>query len=70
MKKKEINEIKNKDINGLKKLIADKENQIVVTILETKLGKIKNVHLVNQMKKDIARLKTILTAKQFIEKKD
>lgn len=65
MKKKDLTEIKAKTIEDLNKLIPDKEKQKASTKLEQKLGKIKNVHQVNQIKKDLAQIKTILSRKRI-----
>ena len=65
MKKKDLTEIKTKTIEDLNKLIPEKEKQKAQTKLEQKLGKIKNVHQVNQIKKDLAQIKTILSRKRI-----
>lgn len=65
MKKKDLTEIKTKTIEDLNKLIGEKEKQKASTKLEQKLGKIKNVHQVNQIKKDLAQIKTILSRKRI-----
>ena len=65
MKKKDLTEIKTKIIEDLNKLIGEKEKQKASTKLEQKLGKIKNVHQVNQIKKDLAQIKTILSRKRI-----
>lgn len=65
MKKKDLTEIKTKTIEDLNKLIPEKEKQKASTKLEQKLGKIKNVHQVNQIKKDLAQIKTILSRKRI-----
>lgn len=65
MKKKDLTEIKTKTIEDLNKLIPEKEKQKASTKLEQKLKKIKNVHQVNQIKKDLAQIKTILSRKRI-----
>ena len=67
MKKKELGEIKNKTIDDLAKKIEEKEKEIVTAMLEKKMGKIKNVHLLKSKKKDLARLATIARLKQLAQ---
>ncbi|OGD92531.1 50S ribosomal protein L29 [Candidatus Curtissbacteria bacterium RIFCSPHIGHO2_01_FULL_41_44] len=67
MKNKDLNELKNKSIENLKKIIADQEKEEKQTRLKLKIGKIKNVHLANQKRKDIAKIKTIIAEKNFME---
>lgn len=59
MKKKDFTEIKNKTPEELIKLAADKEKELATTLVEQKLGKAKNVHLPNRLRKDLAQIKTI-----------
>lgn len=65
MKKKELQEIKNKTIENLRQLVAEKEKVRVSQAIEQKLGKIKNVHKIREIKRDIAASKTILAEKMF-----
>ncbi|MEK9146851.1 MAG: 50S ribosomal protein L29 [Patescibacteria group bacterium] len=68
MKKKELQEIKNKTIENLRQLVAEKVKVRVSQAMEQKLGKIKNVHSIREIKRDIAAVKTILAEKMFEEK--
>lgn len=68
MKRKDFQEIKNKRIENLGQLLAEKEKMQVVTKFEQKLGKGKNVHSAGQLRRDIAKIKTILAEKLFEEK--
>ena len=63
MKKKDLAELKAKNIGDLKKKIVELQSEKVTLILEQKQGKLKNVHEVMGKRKDIARLKTILRLK-------
>lgn len=67
MKKKDFDQIKTKDIESLKKLIWEKEKEKVRVHLELKMAKLKNVHAAHQLKKDIAKVKTIASEKLFQE---
>ena len=68
MKKKELDEIKSKSISELKNKISQLEKEKVNAILELKMAKVKNVHIVKHIKKDIAKAKTILNLKLFLER--
>ena len=68
MKNKDFNELKTKSIKDIKKKIAELEKEKEDTKIELSLGKIKNVHIINQKKKDIAKAKTLLTLKLLLEK--
>lgn len=59
MKKNELFELKNKKISELAKIIAQKEKQLTEERIRRHLGKIKNVHLVKRMRRDLAQIKTI-----------
>lgn len=63
MKKKDLDELKNKGISDLKIEIKKLQKEAIDTLLELKIGKIKNVHAYNQKRKDIARVKTVLKMK-------
>lgn len=67
MKKKDFDQIKTKDAESLKKLIWEKEKEKAKAHLELKMAKLKNVHTAHQLKKDIARVKTIASEKLFQE---
>lgn len=68
MKNKELQEIKNKTIENLRQLVAEKVKVRVSQAMEQKLGKIKNVHSIREIKRDIAKVITILAEKMFEEK--
>lgn len=63
MKSKQLNELKTKTITDLKKKIADLEKEKTKILLETKMDRIKNVHAANNLRKDIARTKSIIRMK-------
>lgn len=68
MKRKDLQDLKTKDIKDLKSKIADLAKQKTNNLLELKMGKVKNVHAVKKIKKDIAQLKTIISLKILKEK--
>ena len=63
MKRRDLSEFKAKDISDLKKKIADLKKQNVESLLQIKMAKTKNVHESQSMRKDIAKLETILRLK-------
>lgn len=70
MKKKELAQLKQKSIAELRSFIADKQKEKTARLMETKIGKVKNVHIVSAIKKDIAKVMTILTTKIFTKDKE
>lgn len=70
MKKKELAQLKQKSIIDIRKFIADKQKEKTSRLMETKIGKVKNVHTVSAIKKDIAMGMTILTTKIFLKDKE
>ena len=70
MKKKSWEELKTKSVRQLKEIIGGLEKEIIVGKIERQQSKVKNVHAVNQKRKDIARAKTILQSKLLLEKKE
>lgn len=63
MKKKDLEELKNKNVANLRKTIADLEKEIVNARLQLNQGKVKNVHSLKEKKKNIATAMTILRVK-------
>lgn len=67
MKRQEFDQLKTKDIESLEKLVSEKEREKATVHLELKMGKLKNVHGLRQLKKEIAKIKTIIAEKLFEE---
>lgn len=67
MKKKELQEYRNKTLAEIKKKIAEFEKEKTQTFLEVNMGKIKNVHAAGKIRKEIAQLKTVLNLKTMSE---
>ena len=68
MKRKELQDLKTKSIKDLKSKIADLEKQKTNSLLELKMGKVKNTHAHKKIKRDIAQVKTIARLKFLMEK--
>ena len=65
MKKKNLEELKTKSVSQLMEFISTLEKEIITGKIERDQSKVKNVHAINQKRKDIARAKTIVKAKMF-----
>ena len=63
MKKKNFDDLKVANIGQLREKVSDLERAKTNELLELKMGKTKNVHAAKAMKKDIAKIKTILKMK-------
>ncbi len=68
MKKKDLNELKTKSPDALKKKILDLEKEKVQMQVELKMGKVKNVHSIGKIKKEIAKANMILNLKRIVAK--
>lgn len=69
MKIKDLKEIKNKSGIEILKLVEIMRKEIADLVIETSIGKVKNVHLKKAKKKTIAQLLTIANHKLLEEKK-
>lgn len=67
MKKKEIDQWKVKSVEEIAKRIIELEKERAQGYMQIKMGKVKNVHDVARIKKDIARLKTIEQIKKLAQ---
>jgi ribosomal protein L29 len=65
MKKKDLNELKTKSILELEKKFKEKQSEKIVIQMEHKLGKIKNVHQIGSMKKELAKILTFIRLKEI-----
>lgn len=67
MKRNELKEIKLKDPKELKVMLVDLKKEIAKLIVERASGKTKNVALIGQKRKDVARILTIIRQKELSE---
>lgn len=65
-KKKELH---SKNIDELRGVLTEKRKELVKARLELKLKKVKNVHKANSIRKEIARILTIIREKELMEDK-
>jgi len=68
MKRKEINELKSKSVDELKKMVNEARIFIVKSRMEIKTAKLKNVRIVKNKRADLARMLTFINEKESQEK--
>ena len=66
MKKKEIKEYHQKKPEELKQQAKKITEELVKLKMEKQVGKLKNIHLIEQKRHDLAIIKTILQEKESI----
>jgi len=64
MKKKEIQELKNKPIGELERLVLDGGEKLRALRFDLAAGKVKNVNEVRETRKKIARANTFITQQE------
>lgn len=64
MKKKELSEIRAKGKEELDKLVSEKKLELGKVQAELRLGRVKNVKVAKNLRRDIAQLMTILHEKR------
>lgn len=67
MKRKDLQELKTKSLKDLSSRIGQLQKQKITNLLELKMGKLKNVHSIKKIRKEIAQLKTFSALKSFKE---
>ncbi len=65
MKKKEIQDLRHKTIEELKALVKKSQEELLKLKLDKEAGKLKNVHLIETKRHDLARIKTLLREKEL-----
>lgn len=63
MKKKDLEQLKNKTIKELEEFIRTKEQNLLKSKLDLSSGRVKNVRIVKNISRDLAQIKTILQEK-------
>lgn len=64
MKRKEINDLKGKSLEELKKLVEETRTFIVKSKMEIKTAKLKNVKIIKNKRADLARMLTFIRQKE------
>lgn len=62
MKKKEFQEFKNKPVAELEKICRESNERLRSLKFDLAAGKVKNVEEVRELRKDVARISTLITA--------
>lgn len=65
MKRQDLIKFQNAPVAEILAEVAKLKKEAAKVALELKMGQVKNVHLEKNIKKDIARLKTIITSKEL-----
>lgn len=60
MKKKDLQDLRTKEVKELQSLLAKKRQELAKMMLELRSGKIKNVHAGKSLRKDMAQILTIM----------
>jgi large subunit ribosomal protein L29 len=69
MKRKDLKELQTKSSTELEQLIKKTQGELVKLKMDSKIGKLKNVHQLAQVRQGLARLKTILREKELTQPK-
>lgn len=67
MKKKELNELRQKTKKELEKLVVEKRLDLAKVQAELRLDRVKNVKVANNLRRKIAQLMTILHEKEIVK---
>ena len=68
MKKKELLELRSKEVSQLKKMVIAKKKDLLKIIPETAVGKEKNLKKAKNIKREIAQILTIIKEIEFKQK--
>lgn len=67
MKKNDLVDYKKQDIKALVSSIAKTKTEILDLIMDQKTGKLTNLRLMKNKKRDVAQMKTILKQKELLK---
>ena len=67
MKTKEFKELKNKEVKDLTKMLNERKNSLRKIVLEIKTGSEKNIKKGSNIRKEIAKILTLIKEKSIIE---
>lgn len=70
MKRKELSPIREKTREAIEKAVQEKRLELAKVQAELRLGRVKNVKVAKNLRRDIAQLMTILREKKIIEKNE
>lgn len=66
MKTKEFKDLRNKEVKDLTKMLNEKRNSLRKIVLEIKTGSEKNIKKGNNIRKEIAKILTLIKEKNII----
>lgn len=67
MKRKQIQELHQKETGELRKLLSQAQDELVKLRMDLEAKKIKDVHVLAKKRDEIARIKTILKEKELVK---
>ena len=65
MKKSDFQQLKTKNPKELLKKATEEKKELTTLLMERSMGKLKNMHKIGFLKKDIARIMTVLKLKEI-----
>ncbi len=68
MKKKEFQEIRNKKIAELEKLVSKRKQEVIGLQAKVKAGQEKNLKKAKNLRREIAQILTLIREKEILEK--
>ncbi len=68
MKKKDLKDLRNKEIVDLNKIVVKKRQESIMAHAKMKTGQEKKVKKVKNLKREIAQILTIIREKQILER--
>lgn len=60
MKKKELQDLKNRPLLELERLLKEKQETLLKSTFDLNAGKLKKISILKELKKDIARIKNFI----------
>jgi ribosomal protein L29 len=68
MKKKDLMDLRKKDINDLFKMVSDKKTDLIKVKTQLSVGKEKNLKKAKNINHDLSQIKTLIREKKLMEK--
>lgn len=70
MKKKELQEIRNKKMAELEKLVSKKRQEVAVLQAKVKAGQEKNLKKAKNLRREIAQILTLIREKEILKREE
>lgn len=70
MKKKDLQDLRNKKVIDLNKIVAKKRQESILAHVKMKTGQEKKIKKVKNLRREIAQVLTIIREKQILEKEE